>query len=103
EENFFTGPFFKNKNIPIEPMRSLRNSKFGFTNHPKVIVRYDSIENYVTDLQQAVQAGKLKKEREYYGAVRFRGIVKESVSLLADGIQYLEMRSFDNNPFEISG
>lgn len=103
EANFFTDPFFKNKSIPLEPMRSLRNSKFGFTNHPKVVVRYDSIKNYVTDLQEAVQTGKLKKEREYYGAVRLRGIVKDSASLLEDGIQYLEMRSFDNDPFEVSG
>ena len=103
EENFFTGPFFKEKTIPTEPIRSLRNSKFGFKNSPKVIVRYDKIENYVSDLQKAVQIGNLKKEREYYGAVRLRGIVKESASLLEDGIQYLEMRSFDNDPFEVSG
>ncbi|HIZ70922.1 MAG TPA: hypothetical protein H9808_04075 [Candidatus Atopostipes pullistercoris] len=103
ETPFFTGPFFKDKNIPTEPMRSLRNSNFGFTNHPKVVVRYDSIKNYVTDLQNAVQTGKLKLEREYYGAVRLRGVVKDSASLLEDGIQYLEMRSFDNNPFEVSG
>jgi len=35
--------------------------------------------------------------------VRLRGIVKDSASLLEDGIQYLEMRSFDNDPFEVSG
>ena len=29
--------------------------------------------------------------------------MKDSASLLEDGIQYLEMRSFDNNPFEVSG
>jgi Gamma-glutamylcysteine synthetase len=30
EDNFFTGPFFKDKELPKEAMRSLRNSKFGF-------------------------------------------------------------------------
>ena len=103
EDNFFEGPFFEGKDRPSEPMRSLRNSKYGFTNDPKVVVRYDTIENYAGDLQKAVEEGKLQKEREYYGAVRLRGIVKDSTSLLADGIQYLEMRSFDNNPFEVSG
>ena len=34
---------------------------------------------------------------------QLRGVVKDSASLLEDGIQYLEMRSFDNNPFEVSG
>lgn len=103
EDNFFTGPFFKDKELPKEAMRSLRNSKFGFTNDPKVVVRYDSVENYAGDLQEAVLTGKLRKEREYYGSVRLRGIVKDSISLLEDGIQYLEMRSFDNDPFEVSG
>lgn len=103
EDNFFDGPFFKGKELPTDPMRSLRNSKYGFTNDPKVEVRYDSIENYTKDLQTAVKSGKLQKEREYYGAVRLRGIVKDSTSLLEDGIQYLEMRSFDNDPFEVSG
>ena len=54
----------------------------------------------MTDLQNAVQTGKLELEREYYGAVRLRGVVKDSASLLEDGIQYLEMRSFDNNPLK---
>ena len=103
EDNFFDAPFFKDQPLPTEPMRSLRNSKYGFTNNPKVTVRYDSVENYAFDLQQAVKEGLLKKEREFYGSVRLRGIVKDSVSLLENGIQYLEIRSFDNDPFEVSG
>lgn len=103
EDNFFDGPFFEGKERPTEPMRSLRNSKYGFTNDPKVVVRYDSIENYAGDLQKAVEDGELQKEREYYGAVRLRGVVKDTSSLLNNGIQYLEMRSFDNDPFEVSG
>src|SRR5699024_12424702 len=100
---FYTCTLCKDKNITTKPMLSLRNSNYDFTNHPKVVVRYDSIKKYVTDLQSAVQTGKLKLEREYYGVVRLRGVVKDSASLLEDGIQYLEMRSFDNNPFEVSG
>lgn len=103
EEDFFDAPFFKDKELPTEPMRSLRKSKYGFTNDPKVIVRHDSIANYAHDLQQAVADGILQKEREYYGDVRLRGKVKDTSSLLEDGIQYLEFRSFDNNPYHISG
>lgn len=103
DEAFFEGPFFKGKELPTEPMHSLRNSEYGFTNNPKVTVRYDSVSNYVQDLQNAVATGKLRKEREYYGDVRLRGIIKDSSSLIDDGIQYLEMRSFDNNPFHVSG
>ncbi len=103
EKNFFDGPFFIGKELPSGPMRSLRNSKYGFTNDPKVSVRYDEIENYVNDLRDAVKTGKLQKEREYYGSIRLRGIVKDTSSLLENGIQYLEMRSFDNDPFDVSG
>lgn len=103
EVDFFDGPFFEGKELPTEPMRSLRNSQYGFTNDPKIIVRYDSVENYAGDLQKYVAADLLRKEREYYGAVRLRGIVKDSSSLLDNGIQYIEMRSFDNNPFQVSG
>lgn len=103
EPDFFESPFFKDKELPTQAMRSLRNSRYGFTNDPKVVVRYDSVENYVNDLRQAVFNGILLKEREYYGAVRLRGVVKDTSSLLEDGIIYLEFRSFDNNPFELSG
>lgn len=103
EADFFDAPFFKNKDLPTEPMRSLRKSQFGFTNDPKVVVRYDSIDHYAGDLQEAVATGVLEKEREYYGDVRLRGKVKDTSSLLEDGIQYLEFRSFDNDPYHISG
>lgn len=103
EADFFDGPFFKGKKLPTKSMRSLRNSQFGFTNDPKVIVRYDSIENYANDLREAVATGQLQKEREYYGSVRLRGKIKDTKSLLEDGIMYLEFRSFDNDPYEISG
>lgn len=103
ETDFFDAPFFKDKTLPTKPMRSLRKSQFGFINDPKVVVRFDSIEHYAGDLQEAVATGVLKKEREYYGDVRLRGKVKDTSSLLEDGIQYLEFRSFDNNPYQISG
>lgn len=103
EADFFDAPFFKNKKLPAEPMRSLRKSIYGFTNDPKVVVRYDTITNYAYDLQNAVAEGLLQKEREYYGDVRLRGIVKDTSSLLENGIQYIEFRSFDNDPYHVSG
>lgn len=103
EKHYFVGPFFRNMKRPMKAVRSLRNSPYGFTNQPDVIVRYDSIENYSNDLQKHVTTGLLNKEREFYGAVRLRGMMKDSSSLLEHGIQYLEFRSFDNNPYHVSG
>ena len=103
EDDFFEGPFFEGKELPTTSMRSLRNSQYGFTNDPKVTVRYDAVEHYADDLQKHVASGLLLKEREYYGAIRLRGVVKDTNSLLEEGIQYLEFRSFDNDPFHVSG
>ena len=51
-ETPFHWSFFKDKNIPTEPILALRNSNFGLRITQKVVVRYDSIKNYVTDLQK---------------------------------------------------
>lgn len=103
DNNFFDSPFFIGKKLPTEPMRSLRNSAFGFSNDPNVTLRYDSVIHYVLDLQAAVSCGKLRQEREYYGDVRLRGQVRDSSRLLVDGIKYLEIRSFDHDPFQPVG
>ncbi len=102
-DEFFEGPFYEGVERPEKPMRSLRNSLYGFTNNQEVIVRHDTVEHYARDLQRYVAEGALAKEREYYGAVRLRGFIKDSVSLLNHGIQYLEFRSFDLNPYHEMG
>lgn len=99
EDNFYDSSFFVDEVLPTEPMRSLRNSQYGFINRPEVAARYDSIENYVGDLTAAVKSGQLKEVREFYGDIRLRGIVKDPNDSLKTGIQYVEIRSFDNNPY----
>lgn len=81
-----------------QPMRSIRQSHYGYKNSPKVSVRYDAFEHFVDDLEEAVQSGALSLEKELYADVRFRKdqFVRQ---LLNDGIQYLEFRNFDLNPF----
>lgn len=103
EEHLFDSAFFENKNSPTHPMRSIRNSSYGFNNRPGIIVRYDKVEHYVNDIRQAVKLGLLLQEREFYGNIRLRGKRKETSSLLEEGIQYLEIRSFDNDPFCFTG
>lgn len=103
EANFYECSFFVEEELPTEPMRSLRNSQYGFINRPEIGARYDSIENYIEDLTTAVQQGSLREEREFYGDIRLRGSTKDSITLLEHGIQYVEIRSFDNNPYYSSG
>lgn len=93
EPNFFVGAVG-----PKEPVRSLRNSSFGYKNHEDVQVRYDTLMNYLTDLQQMVEDGKLSEEKEFYSAVRLRG-GKRVADLANTGIRYIELRNIDLNPY----
>lgn len=80
-------------------VRSIRNSNYGYVNAPDVHISFSSLEQYVTDIEQAVTSGQLSAEKEFYSAVRLRG-AKTSRDFLTKGITYLEFRNFDLNPFE---
>ena len=95
EEKYFRG------NLPLKPhqyVRSLRSGKYGYVNDPKIHVSYDSLQEYVETLEHWVKSGDLIAEKEFYSSVRLRG-AKKARDLLEKGIQYLEFRLFDLNPF----
>ena len=95
EEKYFRG------HSPLKPhqyVRSLRSGKYGYVNDPKIHVSYDSLQEYVETLENWVKSGDLIAEKEFYSSVRLRG-AKKARDLLEKGIQYLEFRLFDLNPF----
>lgn len=95
EDKYFRG------NSPLKPhqyVRSLRSGKYGYVNDPKIHVSYDSLQEYVETLEHWVKSGDLIAEKEFYSSVRLRG-AKKARDLLQKGIQYLEFRLFDLNPF----
>lgn len=95
EEKYFRG------NSPLKShqyVRSLRSGKYGYVNDPKIHVSYDSLQEYVETLEHWVKSGDLIAEKEFYSSVRLRG-AKKARDLLEKGIQYLEFRLFDLNPF----
>ena len=99
EENYFR------EGSPLRPqqyVRSLRSSPFGYVNDPEIKVSFDSLEAYVDSLEHWVNSGKLIAEKEFYSNVRLRG-AKKARDLLQSGIQYLEFRLFDLNPFAACG
>lgn len=83
--------------------RSIRNSPIGYHNTFSDRVSYASVESYVEDIEHFVKEGQLIEEREYYGSARLRGKGKAARGLLTDGVKYVELRSFDNNPFDSLG
>ncbi|MHC5218121.1 bifunctional glutamate--cysteine ligase GshA/glutathione synthetase GshB [Enterococcus sp. LJL128] len=98
EEGFFD----ENEEQPEMPVRSIRNSSFGYRNRENVKVSYASLEGYIEDIQTMVENGILSEEKEFYAPVRLRG-GKSMADLPGKGIRYIELRNIDLNPFAIFG
>lgn len=89
-------------NLPEMPVRSIRNSSFGYTNLSNICVDYSSLASYRRSVEKYVACGELMLEKELYESVRLRGIAQLS-ALDEQAIQYLEFRSFDLNPYAAYG
>lgn len=81
-----------------EPVRSIRNSSFGYKNREDVKVSYESLQHYINDIQRMVENGVLSEEKEFYSAIRLRG-GQQMADLPKMGIRYIELRNLDLNPF----
>lgn len=90
--------YFEPGQGPVEPVRSIRSSDYGYTNHKDVHVSYSSLQQYITDIEQLVHSGKLSEEKEFYAPIRLRG-GQRMADLATAGIRYIELRSVDLNPF----
>lgn len=99
-------PTFYNENDQhlVDFIRSVRNSDYGYVNNSenKTTVSYHTVEDYVHDLLGLVETKELDQVREYYGSVRPRS-KGEFKDLPNEGIAYLELRSFDLNPYSSVG
>lgn len=84
--------------IPSRLMRSIRSSKYGYVNEDDVKISFETMEEYVEDIERMVAEGKLIAEKEFYSTIRFRG-GGDAREILENGISYLEFRLFDLNPF----
>lgn len=90
-------------NAPLkQPVRSIRNSHLGYVNHTDIKVSYQSLEHYIADIERYVSGNQLIAEKEFYSAVRLRGS-KHVRDYLTNGVTYLELRTFDLNPFDNRG
>ena len=87
---------------PDEPVRSIRSSRFGYTNHDDVNVSFSTIEKYIADLSSVVNRGLLVEEKEFYTAMRLRGSDRVA-EFRHTGVRYVELRNIDLNPFETNG
>ncbi|AOR23508.1 bifunctional glutamate--cysteine ligase GshA/glutathione synthetase GshB [Clostridium taeniosporum] len=84
---------------------SYRNGKNGYRNKIDFLPNYNSVEEYVESLKNFISEGVIDSHKELYSQIRLKPKNNENFfdSLLNDGINYLEYRSIDINPFEKSG
>lgn len=76
----------------------------GYQNLDDFIISFDNINQHLKDLNQAISKGYLRVAREFYGPLRVKGKDKKfTQDSLKQGIEYLEIRNIDLNPFEESG
>lgn len=99
DDTFYKSRSDKDLEIPKDHIRSIRNSSLGYHNDDKVKVSYQSIEEYIQDIKYFVKNDYLSEDREFYGNARLRGRGNGLDDLIEDGVEYVEFRSIDLNPF----
>ncbi|KMT23035.1 bifunctional glutamate--cysteine ligase GshA/glutathione synthetase GshB [Clostridium cylindrosporum] len=84
---------------------SIRNSECGYENKIDLFPSYSSVESHVKSIINFIDKGVIENSKELYSQVRLKSKDNKNLieSLLRDGVQYLEIRSIDINPFEKSG
>lgn len=88
-----------------EGIVSYRNSDCGYGNRVTLFADYTSTREYVNSVKRFINDGLIQSPKEFYSSVRPKGKNPNKIleSLLDEGIQYLEYRSIDINPFSKGG
>lgn len=84
---------------------SYRNGEFGYKNDVDIFPNYNSIEEYTDSINNLIKNNHLDSPKELYSSIRLKSKNKDNIltSLKEDGINYLEFRSIDLNPYEKCG
>ena len=79
---------------------SFRNGVSGYRNLKHFYVSYNSLSNYIHDIENAIDDGTIIAAKEYYSQVRLKGCFKGGAleDLKQNGINYVEIRTLDLNP-----
>lgn len=80
---------------------SFRNSSCGYKNLKDLRPSYESVEAFTRDVQSFIDAGDLSEAKELYTQIRLKPKDPSDMlnSLKDDGIEYVEIRTLDINPF----
>ena len=80
---------------------SFRNASCGYKNLKELYPSYDSVDEFVRDINRFIENGDLSEAKELYTQIRLKPKHPEDIlnSLKNDGIEYIEIRTLDINPF----
>ena len=80
---------------------SFRNASCGYKNLKELYPSYCSIDEFVRDVNLFIENGDLSEAKELYTQIRLKPKNPKDLlnSLKNDGIEYIEIRTLDINPF----
>ena len=80
---------------------SFRNASCGYKNLMELYPSYDSVEEFTEDIEGFIENGDLSEAKELYTQIRLKPKNPGDLlnSLKNDGIEYIEIRTLDINPF----
>ncbi|MBQ7929317.1 MAG: glutamate--cysteine ligase [Methanobrevibacter sp.] len=89
------GSYYSTKGV------SFRNASCGYKNLKKLYPSYVNVDEFTRDIQSFIDSGDLSEAKELYTQVRLKPKNPADYlnSLSEDGIQYIEIRTLDINPF----
>lgn len=89
------GDYYSTKGV------SFRNASCGYKNLKKLYPSYRSVSEFTRDIQSFIDSGDLSEAKEHYTQVRLKPKNPSDYlnSLNEGGIEYIEVRTLDINPF----
>ena len=80
---------------------SFRNASCGYKNLIELYPSYDTVEDFTHDIETFIENGDLSEAKELYTQIRLKPKNPKDLlnSLREDGIEYVEIRTLDINPF----
>ena len=80
---------------------SFRNSSCGYKNLKKLYPSYCNVSEFTADIEEFIKNGDLSEAKELYTQIRLKPKNPQEMlkSLKEDGIEYIEIRTLDINPF----
>lgn len=80
---------------------SFRNASCGYKNLKELYPSYNTVEEFTRDVRAFIDNGDLSEAKELYTQIRLKPKNPQDLlnSLENDGIEYIEIRTLDINPF----